>query len=53
MATVRFTGQQLSLRQSPLSTNPCNPCYFFLVAAAFFAERERDAAERFRAALRA
>jgi hypothetical protein len=27
--------------------------YFFLVAAAFFAEREREAAERFRAALRA
>jgi hypothetical protein len=27
--------------------------HFFLVAAAFFAERERDAAERFFAALRA
>jgi hypothetical protein len=27
--------------------------YFFLVAAAFFAEREREAAERFFAALRA
>src|ERR1041385_3889814 len=67
MATVRFTGQQLSLRQSPLSTisprheilrslykNPDEiPDYFFRVAAAFFAERDRDAAERFLAALRA
>jgi hypothetical protein len=29
------------------------PDYFFRVAAAFFAERDRDAAERFLAALRA
>lgn len=67
MATVRFTGQQLTC-----ATNNCqriqprmgtdrnpdlDPCqsvaYFFRVAAAFFAERERDAADRFFAALRA
>jgi hypothetical protein len=40
------------LRPQRLSTKTHGD-YFFLVAAAFFAARERDAAERFFAAVRA